>query len=350
MTAADHLQIPTQLPGFQIHGDPNWQENQERLWAEWKAEKERLSQQEQQQWHDASELPPMEKAVLNWVATAPARAVLGLLAVSGPGRRAEAEEQMRQLRPLKCTPAEEQACEAVEQMFDAVATTLAPIAAEALLAGRSMVALARAGAREAGHGVEFAAAEQALGIAEQAGGEVAEIGDSRVKQLVAQIGDRLNPMNYEIRGLGSNFGNVVYRGPRPSRTVEIAAEHEMTAAVPQAEESASLPGRHGALEQAKRDLGIPRSQQPDSIGYRDLETRSGKKILDKDGNIIRTREYIYTTPEGEQVIIQEHSAGHVFHDKDGTVSRQGPHFNVRPIDDPRTGKVDGTEPHYPFNK
>jgi len=41
--------------------------------------------------------------------TAPARGVLGLLAMSGPGRRAEAEEQMRKLRPLPCSPAEEEA-------------------------------------------------------------------------------------------------------------------------------------------------------------------------------------------------------------------------------------------------
>nr|WGE05101.1 HNH/endonuclease VII fold putative polymorphic toxin [Bacillus subtilis] len=69
----------------------------------------------------------------------------------------------------------------------------------------------------------------------------------------------------------------------------------------------------------------------------------GRVIKDKNGKIIRTREYTFTNNKGEKIIIQDHSAGH---EKGG----QGPHFNVRPIDNTRTGKVPGTKEHYPFNK
>ncbi|HDR6300719.1 hypothetical protein DZB85_13545 [Bacillus sp. LB(2018)] len=45
----------------------------------------------------------------------------------------------------------------------------------------------------------------------------------------------------------------------------------------------------------------------------------------------------------KKIIIQDHSAGY---SKGG----QGPHFNVRPADKPRTGKFESTQEHYPFNK
>ncbi|UTR16979.1 HNH/endonuclease VII fold putative polymorphic toxin [Salipaludibacillus sp. LMS25] len=41
--------------------------------------------------------------------------------------------------------------------------------------------------------------------------------------------------------------------------------------------------------------------------------------------------------------MQNHSAGH-------QKGSHGPHFNVRPIDNTRTGKVPGTKEHYPFKK
>ena len=58
-----------------------------------------------------------------------------------------------------------------------------------------------------------------------------------------------------------------------------------------------------------------------------------------------TREYEFTKPDGMKIIIQDHGAGHKY---PGGVGDQGPHLNVRPIDNPRTGKVPGTQPHYPF--
>nr|WP_243143428.1 HNH/endonuclease VII fold putative polymorphic toxin [Clostridium estertheticum] len=69
----------------------------------------------------------------------------------------------------------------------------------------------------------------------------------------------------------------------------------------------------------------------------------GNVIKDVNGNPIKTREYYYKNQNGETVIIQDHSAGHA-------KGNQGPHFNVRPADNSRTGSVSGTQEHYPFNK
>lgn len=50
-----------------------------------------------------------------------------------------------------------------------------------------------------------------------------------------------------------------------------------------------------------------------------------------------------------QIVIQEHSAGHIFDDVDGKGDQKG-HFNVRPFDRRRTGTVPGTLGHYLFEK
>ena len=75
-----------------------------------------------------------------------------------------------------------------------------------------------------------------------------------------------------------------------------------------------------------------------------MTDRSGKAILGKNGKPIMTREYTYAKPNGGKVIIQDHSAGHQF--GQGGVGDQGPHFNVRPPENTRTGSVDGTQDHY----
>ncbi|OLP66086.1 Ribonuclease YxiD [Bacillus pumilus] len=107
-----------------------------------------------------------------------------------------------------------------------------------------------------------------------------------------------------------------------------------------------LPSRHGALNDAKKDAGIPRSQHPEATRRVEMRTapHEGSRVMkDKNGKIIWTKEYIYTNNKGQKIIIQDHSAGH---EKGG----QGPHFNVRPFDNPRTGKVPGTKEHYSFKK
>ncbi|WNG30976.1 hypothetical protein F0U62_48390 [Cystobacter fuscus] len=106
-----------------------------------------------------------------------------------------------------------------------------------------------------------------------------------------------------------------------------------------------LPGRNGALNQAKRDAGVPRSQHPDRVDREPL-WQNGERVLDENKQFVNTREYVYTRENGSQVVIQEHSRGHNFN-QDG-VGDQGPHFNVRPEGDRGTGKVPGTQEHYPF--
>jgi hypothetical protein len=107
------------------------------------------------------------------------------------------------------------------------------------------------------------------------------------------------------------------------------------------------PGRGGAFAQAKRDAGIPVSQQPDSVSRVEMTDPNGKVVLGENGKPIMTREYLFTRADGSKVIIQDHSAGHDFGRPDGR-GNQGPHFNVRPADRPRHGEVPGTKGHYPF--
>lgn len=107
-------------------------------------------------------------------------------------------------------------------------------------------------------------------------------------------------------------------------------------------------GRSGALNDAKRDLGIPRAQQPDAVNRVKMTNRDGSSILGKDGKPIMTREYTYTRSDGSKVVIQDHSAGHQF--GEGGVGDQGPHFNVRPPENTRTGTVPGTQDHYGFGR
>jgi RHS repeat-associated protein len=103
-------------------------------------------------------------------------------------------------------------------------------------------------------------------------------------------------------------------------------------------------GRSGALGSAKRDLGIPRAQHPDAVTKVPMTTRGGTSVLGLDGKPVMTREYTYTRPDGTKVVIQDHSAGHQFGQKG--VGDQGPHFNVRPPENTRTGSVPGTHNHY----
>jgi len=117
------------------------------------------------------------------------------------------------------------------------------------------------------------------------------------------------------------------------------------------------PGRKGAFRQAKRDLGLLMGQQPNQV----LNQKTGKMgqynqvmmtgrdklpVLGANGQPTWTREYEFTKPDGQKVIIQDHSAGHEFNE-DG-VGDQDSHFNTRPCNNTRTGKVVGTMPHYPF--
>jgi len=109
-----------------------------------------------------------------------------------------------------------------------------------------------------------------------------------------------------------------------------------------------ISGRSGALNEAKADLRIPRSQQPDVVNRAKLTNKDGSSVLGPDGKPIMTREYTYSRQDGSKAVIQDHSAGHKF--GEGGVGDQGPHFNVRPPENTRTGTIPGTREHYKFGK
>ncbi len=107
------------------------------------------------------------------------------------------------------------------------------------------------------------------------------------------------------------------------------------------------PGRRGAFGAVKSDLRIPRGQHPDGPPNSvPMTNRNGTVVVGPNGRPIMTREYTYTRADGSKVIIQDHSAGHVF---EGGVGNQSGHFNARPPENTRTGKVPGTKGHYPFD-
>lgn len=279
-------QVPP-VPGFIVGwDDPNKLRDAELAQLAWQVERERQTQHEQERWRQSPTLPPMEKVMLNWVATAPARGVLGLLAMSGPGRRAEAEEQMRKLRPLPCSPAEEQACGAVETMLDQTVLLLGPAAAETALVRGSTLLAAREAATAAGHGAEFAAAEAS---ALAGAGEAGEVAAPRFAGLLDRFTARLNPANYEVQGLGSNFGNLRYRpkvadsARAASRGVESTIEHDAPAFVPHSEGS-SVPVQELAIQPGQQGKHIPGHPNYVAEKNRSVLTAAPEELLEHAGS------------------------------------------------------------------
>ncbi|WP_448886376.1 HNH/endonuclease VII fold putative polymorphic toxin [Citrobacter telavivensis] len=88
-------------------------------------------------------------------------------------------------------------------------------------------------------------------------------------------------------------------------------------------------------------------QQPSRVDMVNLTDRSGHNILGKNHQPIKTREYTFTRPGKEDIVIQDHYPGHIY-GPTGTPGNQGPHINVRPKSDTRNGHVDGAQDHYPF--
>ena len=118
--------------------------------------------------------------------------------------------------------------------------------------------------------------------------------------------------------------------------------------------------RRGAFRQAKADAGIPLTQQPDIVidpktkspsqySRVKMTDKSGNDVLDSSGKPIYTREYQYTRDDGSKILIQDHTAGHKYNDKN-RAGDQGAHFNLRPIEKPRNGKIQGTKDHYSFKE
>ena len=78
-----------------------------------------------------------------------------------------------------------------------------------------------------------------------------------------------------------------------------------------------------------------------------MQNMRGIELLGDDGKTILTREYEFTRENGSEIVIQDHSVVHKFGAPEGR-GDQGPHFNLRPIGNTRTGKIAGTRDHYYF--
>ncbi|NNA43952.1 type IV secretion protein Rhs [Pseudomonas lactis] len=118
--------------------------------------------------------------------------------------------------------------------------------------------------------------------------------------------------------------------------------------------------RRGAFRQAKRDANVPMTQNPDVMTHpssgrttqykiEKMTDLNDDNILDESGRTINSRVYQFTRADGSKVLIQDHSAGHKFGRPDG-IGDQKAHFNLRPIDKPRNGTVDGGKDHYNFRR
>jgi hypothetical protein len=107
-------------------------------------------------------------------------------------------------------------------------------------------------------------------------------------------------------------------------------------------------GRGGAFNQAKRDAGIPVSQQPyktEKVNLIDSKTKE-PVMNHKTNQPVQVNEYHYINKDGKEIVIQDHAKGHDF--GQGGIGNQDSHFNVRPINNTQTGKVPNTKPHYEF--
>ncbi|MGX0936864.1 HNH/endonuclease VII fold putative polymorphic toxin [Cupriavidus metallidurans] len=88
------------------------------------------------------------------------------------------------------------------------------------------------------------------------------------------------------------------------------------------------------------------SQQPINQKMVPLTNSSGNWLLGDNNKPVMTRELTYQVG-GENVVIQDHSAGHAF--GKGGVGDQPSHHNVRPDENTRTGSIQGMADHYYFD-
>ncbi|WP_395608497.1 RHS repeat-associated core domain-containing protein [Pseudomonas sp. B22129] len=122
--------------------------------------------------------------------------------------------------------------------------------------------------------------------------------------------------------------------------------------------SAPEVSRNGAFKQAKADAGIPRTQHPDpafdprlgktrQYSLVSMRDKQNNEVVNERGMPVMTREYEFTRANGTKVLIQDHGAGHKFFGPEGH-GDQPPHFNLRPKERPKNGKLEGAKDHYYF--
>ena len=88
--------------------------------------------------------------------------------------------------------------------------------------------------------------------------------------------------------------------------------------------------RKSAFRAAKREAGLAMNQHPIVVKKVPLTDRKGHLVMDDNYRPLESREYHFVQHNGSKIVIQEHSAGHIYGPK-GTSGNQGPHFNIRPL-------------------
>ena len=116
---------------------------------------------------------------------------------------------------------------------------------------------------------------------------------------------------------------------------KVAGKVERDAAGEAANEAESTLSRSAAFREAKEKAGIPRSQQPSSVGK--------EKLRDQEGNV-EGRVYEFRRGDGSSVTIKEHSLGH-------EKGNHGPHFNsqARGAEGTKLPLKGGADSHTYFN-
>lgn len=118
----------------------------------------------------------------------------------------------------------------------------------------------------------------------------------------------------------------------------------LTPCTPNKKTSYQAKSRRDAFRQAKRDAEIEMTQNPEITKVK-LEDGYGGYVRGQNGLPVEVRQYHFTNRHGAQVVIQEHSLGHI---KATPMHGAEPHFNVRPIENLNTGSIAGTHGHYNF--
>lgn len=228
--AQQHSRIERE-PGLLLPPDAGLMTNEDWNRFFWQREKERLVEEERlRRANTPTPLPDWGLVALNTVALAPYAMTFALLGGASHEGAAKVAEAKRVFRVFAYSAGEEEYGTAME---DALLTMFsmgggAALSADLALARMGMMRAVEQGAVTAGERAAVQSAERTiLGVAEEG---PYKLDISRARQILAQARERLNPMNYECVGLGCNFGNVRYRGPKTSGTAAMAAESTEAAA------------------------------------------------------------------------------------------------------------------------
>ena len=215
----------------------------ERFVAEQNALFEQI-EQERQQREEAQRipyrplvLPPMEKVALNAAALAPFE-LLAAFYMGSPEGVAQMAAIRKDLRWLPYTEEERELGEAMEAAYQTM------FAVGTSLTGGASRAAGLAATRAAVRTVEAEVAAVAARTAETSATSTGE-------RLLGRLTSRLNPFNYAIDGLGSNFGNVRFRPP-----------HGLSTGIAETAETSASSSRGSRLAPLEPDVAASRTVTP----------------------------------------------------------------------------------------